>query len=333
MSNANADIILTVSEGLLEKGTQIRVDHQENITVGRTQQNKLVLAENAVSRKHAIVFRRNDQLFLQDLGSKNGSFVNFKKVDPHEEHLLRHGDKIQLGSTVFTLQILEKTHQERSAPREEAASASPDSDSIDPTLQRIETLVSDGDGPIQKRFALPKVNLAQVPKRAWMYGTVALVFAMVLISKKNPSTQDAPSYSPKQTSAMPIEIPDTFATDRSQPTEAPTAEEVEVMMSQAQSAMRYEDYHKAIRLYERILLTRAEDPQVLAHMDMAKQNLYKKIQTHRDIALIEIDKLNYLKAAEHWKRIAELTEGFDLALNEEAQKQIASLEALEQSNL
>ena len=51
-----------------------------------------------VSTVHARLFRRGDDLFAEDLGSRNGTFVNGEKVVAPTK--LRRGDRIQFGQTV-----------------------------------------------------------------------------------------------------------------------------------------------------------------------------------------------------------------------------------------
>ena len=56
-----------------------------------------------VSRNHALLVRRRDGIYIDDLGSLNGSYVNRKRI---ESHLLSDGDEIQIGK--FKLGYLER---------------------------------------------------------------------------------------------------------------------------------------------------------------------------------------------------------------------------------
>ena len=47
---------------------------------------------------HARLFRRGLELFVEDLGSRNGTFVNGKQVTTPVR--LRRGDRVQFGETV-----------------------------------------------------------------------------------------------------------------------------------------------------------------------------------------------------------------------------------------
>jgi pSer/pThr/pTyr-binding forkhead associated (FHA) protein len=52
-----------------------------------------------VSQLHARLFAREDKLYLEDLGSTNGTTLNRKPVSAPVE--IRRGDRIQVGKTVF----------------------------------------------------------------------------------------------------------------------------------------------------------------------------------------------------------------------------------------
>jgi pSer/pThr/pTyr-binding forkhead associated (FHA) protein len=58
-----------------------------------------------VSRKHAIIERRGDKLWVLDLGSRNGTFVNRgARLAPNEKHPVSIGDEIIIGKTFLVLQ-------------------------------------------------------------------------------------------------------------------------------------------------------------------------------------------------------------------------------------
>lgn len=65
--------------------------------IGRGKENDLVLEAPNISRHHAIVVWKEEDFYLKDLGSKNGSKVNSEKID--QEYRLKDGDIIRLAST------------------------------------------------------------------------------------------------------------------------------------------------------------------------------------------------------------------------------------------
>lgn len=50
-----------------------------------------------VSRRHARIHRKEIGVFIEDLGSTNGTFVNGQRLVPHTLLQLFHGDVIELG--------------------------------------------------------------------------------------------------------------------------------------------------------------------------------------------------------------------------------------------
>lgn len=71
-----------------------------NCSFGRAVDNQVVLVDDRVSRRHATIHSQGDQEFLVvDLGSRNGTFLNGRRVN--QPTRLQNGDKLQVGP--FTL--------------------------------------------------------------------------------------------------------------------------------------------------------------------------------------------------------------------------------------
>ena len=68
-------------------------------TIGRTEDADLPLTEPSVSRRHLDVELRGPLVFIKDLKSGNGTFVNGSKIEPGVEMALQPGDKVRLGTT------------------------------------------------------------------------------------------------------------------------------------------------------------------------------------------------------------------------------------------
>lgn len=62
---------------------------------GRAPDNEVVLAEEGVSRYHAKLLYENGTLWVQDLGSRNGIFVNDSRVNAHKA--LKVGDVLAIA--------------------------------------------------------------------------------------------------------------------------------------------------------------------------------------------------------------------------------------------
>ncbi len=75
-------------------------DLDDELTVGRSPGCGVAVPEDIyTSTLHARLFRRNDQLWVEDLGSTNGTFVNSEQI--RQSVRLGKGDMLQIGSTVF----------------------------------------------------------------------------------------------------------------------------------------------------------------------------------------------------------------------------------------
>jgi pSer/pThr/pTyr-binding forkhead associated (FHA) protein len=66
----------------------------ERITVGRRPDSDIFLDDVTVSRDHALLVKRGDGWFIDDLGSLNGTYVNRQRI---ESHRLNDGDELQIG--------------------------------------------------------------------------------------------------------------------------------------------------------------------------------------------------------------------------------------------
>ena len=71
----------------------------DELTVGRAAGCQITLDDNYASQVHARIFTRDDQLFVEDLGSTNGTYLNRRKVSA--PMVVSRGDQVQIGSTVM----------------------------------------------------------------------------------------------------------------------------------------------------------------------------------------------------------------------------------------
>ncbi len=88
-----------------------------NCSLGRATGNDVVLVDDRVSRRHATIHAQGEQEFLLvDLGSRNGTFLNGRRVN--QPTRLRDGDQLQVGPFTLTFHQLAGTDagNTRSAP-------------------------------------------------------------------------------------------------------------------------------------------------------------------------------------------------------------------------
>lgn len=82
--------------GGADSATEVLLD-EPSITLGRDEDCNVVLAQKAVSRKHARISRDGTLFFAEDLGSAYGTQINGKKLAKGEKKLLRNGDVIAIA--------------------------------------------------------------------------------------------------------------------------------------------------------------------------------------------------------------------------------------------
>src|SRR3954454_12490801 len=71
----------------------------EQTRIGRSPDAEVFLDDVTVSRNHALIVRRRDGLYIDDLGSLNGTYVNRRRI---ESHKLVDGDELQVGKYKLT---------------------------------------------------------------------------------------------------------------------------------------------------------------------------------------------------------------------------------------
>ena len=85
-------------------GSQKTFSLPSNITViGRRRGCDLRIPLGSVSRRHCQISCNKDSLEISDLGSRNGTYLNGKRID--DETTARAGDYIRIGPLTFLLQI------------------------------------------------------------------------------------------------------------------------------------------------------------------------------------------------------------------------------------
>lgn len=73
------------------------------IRAGRGSKNNLALNDRKVSREHLVIIKDKDNYMVKDLGSKNGTYVNGKKVTSGKYYLINSDTIISLGDTKLKL--------------------------------------------------------------------------------------------------------------------------------------------------------------------------------------------------------------------------------------
>ena len=88
---------------------------EEVTTIGRTASNAIALSDGSVSSSHARVLRSADGFLIEDMGSRNGTFVNSDRVTG--KRALLDGDVLRLGKVLLTFNVaVEAKRQSTTTP-------------------------------------------------------------------------------------------------------------------------------------------------------------------------------------------------------------------------
>jgi hypothetical protein len=80
-----------------ERGAPRAMHVRPPVELGRTREADVVLRDPEVSRRHARLESRNGVVYVEDLESSNGTFLNGRRVTEPIE--IREGDEIDVGTT------------------------------------------------------------------------------------------------------------------------------------------------------------------------------------------------------------------------------------------
>jgi len=90
----------------------------DETSIGRSSDSDITISDPLLSRKHSTIFRRDNEYFVKDNESKNGTYLNNNRVT--EERPLKHNDVIKIGQT--TLQFLAEVEERREKKRDKEGS-------------------------------------------------------------------------------------------------------------------------------------------------------------------------------------------------------------------
>ncbi len=103
-----------ISLHLMDSGKILPLATRNEFTLGRLSEGQPIMPDidltpyqayaSGVSRLHAVVKRDADRIFVMDLGSSNGTYLNGRRLNPHMEEDLKHGDVVALGK--LKIQVL-----------------------------------------------------------------------------------------------------------------------------------------------------------------------------------------------------------------------------------
>ena len=106
--------LLIAIEGAL-KGNRYQIVEGDGVYLGRSEVCEVMIPDQEVSRQHAKVTLHNAGIWVLDAGSRNGVFINDKRVVRPTE--LRPGGKLTIGEHEFILELADVEEDDPSVIR------------------------------------------------------------------------------------------------------------------------------------------------------------------------------------------------------------------------
>jgi pSer/pThr/pTyr-binding forkhead associated (FHA) protein len=85
-----------------EQGQSFQIEG-DTISIGRSRENDIQIKDHTVSRIHLQISRKQDQYFVRDLDSQNGTFFNGEYIKPDKNVNVKEGVPIVIGMSVICL--------------------------------------------------------------------------------------------------------------------------------------------------------------------------------------------------------------------------------------
>ena len=100
---------------VIEDGGSIELPLSKEIILGRLDPSRAIFPDidlsreggidKGVSRRHARISKREGQVFIEDMNSLNGTFLNATRLVPELPYPLKDGDQVQLGKLILTVHL------------------------------------------------------------------------------------------------------------------------------------------------------------------------------------------------------------------------------------
>jgi pSer/pThr/pTyr-binding forkhead associated (FHA) protein len=94
---AERSVLVAEGGGGLRAGVAFALDG--STTIGRSPETDIQIEDQFASSRHARIYERDGYLYIEDMGSTNGTYLNGRRLDARE--LLRADDRIRIGDTEF----------------------------------------------------------------------------------------------------------------------------------------------------------------------------------------------------------------------------------------
>lgn len=123
----------------------------DRISVGRSPGADFQIPLNDVSRMHFEILLKDNGIFVKDLDSVNGTFLNSSRLDPQKEYRYNSGDNLELGKKLATIKIDEVTTSQVDEPPKKTLTRPPDP----PPVPQLPKMTEDSFDSAKQTFTAP----------------------------------------------------------------------------------------------------------------------------------------------------------------------------------
>lgn len=176
---------LSVIKGY-NKGDEFPLEKDE-ITIGRGEENDIVLSIAEVSRSHAVLTKAEGGYMIQDMGSTNGTFVDKKEVGG--KYLLKPGDTVMLGDAIYLTYAADADPEATLVtPRPDEPAAEVTAVTPKPARSAAEPPPSTPTAPKTEPSVEDRISSSEVPEKkkdnTWLWagiGCLVVIFFIIVV--------------------------------------------------------------------------------------------------------------------------------------------------------
>lgn len=92
-----------ILEGQQELTGDIPLDHLPAVLGRKPEEVDHILSDEGISRRHLMLYQSGDNIYVEDLSSTNGTFINGERITEEQPHLLNEGDILTVGRNRYCL--------------------------------------------------------------------------------------------------------------------------------------------------------------------------------------------------------------------------------------
>ncbi|HHB95323.1 MAG TPA: FHA domain-containing protein [Campylobacterales bacterium] len=106
--------ILDFTQDIIRVGRNKNISKDIEVIQNKDSADIFFKNQKLVSRKHCEIFKKDFQWYIKDLGSSNGTYLNKRPIDAHEDYPLRDGDNLMISSDVSIDMEFQESEDEES---------------------------------------------------------------------------------------------------------------------------------------------------------------------------------------------------------------------------